>query len=209
MPEARPPHVFLDQRMVGMVGQAGVIHPAHLGVALEVVRHRQRVLADAVHAQGEGFDALQDQEGIEGRDRRAGVAQRHDAAAADVGRGAEGLGVHHAVVGHIRRVEALEALLVFGPGELAGIDDDAADAVAMAAEVFGQRMHHDVGAVLEGAAQVGRRHRVVHDQRHAGVMGDFRQRGQVDHVAQRVADRLAEQRLGAAVDQRLETSGLR
>jgi hypothetical protein len=75
----------------------------------------------------------------------------------------------------------------------------------MAAEVFGQRMHHDVGAVLEGAAEVGRGHRVVHDQRHAGVVRHLRQRGEVDHVAQRVADGFAEQRLGAAVDQRLET----
>jgi hypothetical protein len=98
---------------------------------------------------------------------------------------------------------------VFGPGELAGIDDHAADAVAVAAEVLGQRMHHDVGAVLEGTAQVGRGHRVVHDQRHAGVMGDLRQGGKVDHVAQRVADGFAEDRLGAAVDQRLEDSGLR
>ncbi len=198
-------HVFPDQGVVGMVGQAGVVDPLHLGMALEEVRHRQGVVADAVHAQRQGFDALQDQEGIEGRDRRAGVAQRHHAGTADVGRGAERFGIDHAVVGHVRRVEALEALLVGSPGEFAGIDDDAADAVAMAAEILGQRMHHDVGAVLEGAAQVRRRHRVVHDQRHPGVMGDLRQGGEIDDVAQRVADGLAEQGLGAAVDQRLET----
>jgi hypothetical protein len=42
----------------------------------------------------------------------------------------------------------------------------------VAAEELGQRMHDDVGAVLERLAQVGRRQRVVDDQRHAGALGD-------------------------------------
>jgi hypothetical protein len=36
------------------------------------------------------------------------------------------------------------------------IDDGAADAGAVAAQVLGQRVHHDVGAVLDRPAQVGR-----------------------------------------------------
>src|SRR5256885_9174280 len=41
------------------------------------------VLADAVHAQGQRLDALQDEEGVVRRQRGAGIAQRHHAHAAD------------------------------------------------------------------------------------------------------------------------------
>jgi hypothetical protein len=153
-------------------------------VLLQVLGQRQGVVADAVHAQGQGFDALQDLEGVEGRDGRAGVAQRHHARPADVGRRAQGLGVDHAVVAHVRLVQALEAGLVLGPGELAGIDDGAAQAGAVAAQVLGERLHHDVGAMLDRPAQVGAGHRVVHDQRDAVAVGDLGQAGDVGHVAQ-------------------------
>ena len=59
-----------------------------------------------------------------------------------------------AVVGNIRLVQALELLLVLGPRELAAIDDDAAQAVAVAAQILGQRMHDDVRTVFKRAAQV-------------------------------------------------------
>ena len=173
-------------------------------MALQELGDLQRVVADAVHAQRQGLDALQDQEGVERADRGAHVAQRHDAGAADVGSGAERLGIDDAVVGNVRLVEALELGFVLGPRELAAIDDDAADAVAVAAEVLGQGMDDDVGAVLERAAQVGRWHGVVDDDRHAMPVSDFGQLFEIDDIAERVADRFAEDRLGLAVDQLLE-----
>ena len=109
-----------------MVGQAGIVHPRHLGVLLQVLGHRQRVVADAVHAQRQGLDALQNEEGVERRERCTGVAQRHHAGAADEGCGTQRLGVDHAVVGHVRLVQATEARLVLGPRKLARIDDGAA-----------------------------------------------------------------------------------
>jgi hypothetical protein len=87
-------------------------------VILQVLGDGDGVLAVAVHAHRQGLDALQDQEAVEGRDGAAHVAQRHDAGAADVGRGAQRLGVDHAVVGDVRLVEHREALGVLGPGEL-------------------------------------------------------------------------------------------
>jgi len=198
-------HVFLDQRVVLVGGLTGVVHPGDFWVVLQEVGDLQRVVADAVHAQGEGFDALQDHEGVERADGGAHVAQRHGAGATDVGGGAEGFGVDHAVVGNVRLVEALELGFVFGPGELAAVDNDAAEAVAVAAEVFGQRMDDDVGAVLEGAAQVGRGHGVVDDDRHAVLVGNFGQLFEVGDVAQRVADGFAEDSLGLGIDQFLDS----
>jgi hypothetical protein len=54
------------------------------------------------------------------------------------------------------------------PVESPGIDDHAADGVAVAAEEFCERVHDDVGAVFDGPAQIGRCQRVVDDERHAG-----------------------------------------
>ncbi len=190
----------LRDRMVGVAGQGGVPHLRHLGVLLQVVRDGQRVVTDAVHAQCQGFDALQDQEGVVRGERGAGVAQRHDARAADEGCLAQGFGIDHAVVAGVGGVEAGEALLVLRPGELATVHDGAADAVAVAAQVLGERVDDDVRAVLDGAQQVGAGHGVVHDQRHAVVVRHTRQRGDVGHVAQRVADGFDENGLGAAID---------
>jgi hypothetical protein len=47
------------------------------------------------------------------------------------------------------------------PVEPAAIDDDAADRDAVAADPFGRRIHHEVGAELDRAAQKRRREGVV------------------------------------------------
>ena len=71
----------------------------------------------------------------------------------------------------------------------------------MAAQVLGERMHHDVGTMLDGAQQIGGGHGVVHDQRHAMAVGHIGQRADVGHIAQRVADGFDEHGLGLVVDQ--------
>ena len=154
------------------------------------------------HAQAESLQALQDQEGAVRCQRRAGVAQRHHAAATDVSGRAERLGVDHAVIGGVRFVEHREAGLVGDPVKLARIDNRAADGGAVTADVFGQRMDDDIRAMLEGLAQIRGGDRVVDDQRHAVLVRDLGQLLQIDHVARRVADGLAEQRAGLVIDQR-------
>ena len=57
-------------------------------------------------------------------------------------------------------------------------------------------MHDDVGAVFEGPHQVGRRHCVVDDERDAVLLGDGRDRLDVDDDAARIGDQLDEDRLG-------------
>ena len=59
-------HVFLHQRVVFVVRQTGVVDPAHLGMVLQMCGNLDGVLADAVHAQRQGFDALQDLERVHG-----------------------------------------------------------------------------------------------------------------------------------------------
>jgi hypothetical protein len=89
---------------------------------------------------------------------------------------------------------------VLGPRERAAVDDRAADDGAVAAEELGGRVHDDVGAVLERADEVGRRDRVVDDERHAGLVRDVGDRADVEHVDLRVADRLGEEELRVRAD---------
>ena len=79
-----------------------------------------------------------------------------------------------------------------GPIELAAVDDDAADGDAVAAEKLGGRMHDDVGAVLEGPAQVGRGEGGIEHQRQLVAVRDVRHRLDVEHFQARIAERLGE-----------------
>ncbi len=66
----------------------------------------------------------------------------------------------------------------------------------MAAEVLRRRVDHDVGAPLERPQQIGRRDRVVHDERHARCVGHARDGLDVEDLGLRVGDGLAEEELG-------------
>ncbi|MNL26364.1 hypothetical protein D3C87_1478850 [compost metagenome] len=112
------------------------------------------------------------------------------------------------MIRHVRLVQALEALFVLGPREFAAVDDGAAHGGAVATQVFGQRMDDDVGAMLDGAEQIGAGHRVIDDQRDAVRMRDLGQFRHIGDIAQRVADRFAEDGLGACIDQGGEGLGL-
>ncbi len=98
--------------------------------------------------------------------------------------------------------------VVFRPVEGAGVDNDAADRVAVAAQEFRQRMHDNVGAVVDRTDQIGGRQRVVDNQRHASVAGHGRDRLDIGDAAAGVRNRLDEDRLGARRDRALETADI-
>ena len=76
----------------------------------------------------------------------------------------------------------------------------------MAAQKLGQRVHDDVGAVVDRADQIGRRQRVVDDQGHAGLARDRRDRLDVGDAAAGIGDELDEDRLGARRHRALEAA---
>src|SRR5262249_57684547 len=71
-----------------------------------------------------------------------------------------------------------------------------ADRVAVAAEKFRERMHDDIGAVVDWLAQIGRGQGVVDDQRNSRVLGDLADRLDIGDDAAWIGDRLNENRLG-------------
>ena len=102
------------------------------------------------------------------------------------------LGVDQAVIGVIGLAEHRKASRVLCPGKVAAIDDDAAERCAMPAHELGERVHHDIGAVLDRPQQHRRGHGVIHHKRDAVPVRHPRQRLDIADVAGRIADAFAE-----------------
>ena len=84
------------------------------------------------------------------------------------------------------------------PVEIAAVDDDAADRIAVPADILRRRIHHDSGAVIERSAQNWRRG-VVEDQRHAELAPDSGDLGNWEHLELRVRQSLGVIAAGALV----------
>ena len=89
---------------------------------------------------------------------------------------------------------------MFAPREFAAVNDRAADAGAVAADVFGQGVYDDVGAMLKRAHQCGRSDGVVHHYGYAVTVCDGADGFEVNNVAQRVADGFGEHQFGSVVN---------
>ena len=57
------------------------------------------------------------------------------------------------------------------PFKISAVDDGAAHGIAVSAEIFGGGIDDDIGANLEGTAQIGARQRIVHKQRNPVRVG--------------------------------------
>mmetsp|Transcript_56136 Transcript_56136/g.112527 ORF Transcript_56136/g.112527 Transcript_56136/m.112527 type:complete len:441 (+) Transcript_56136:356-1678(+) len=184
--------------------EAAVAHPADLPVLLEELCDCQGVLRVLLHAQVQRLHAHGDQEGVEGADAHAHVAQAQGAGRDDECEArlslrpehlrhrpvfAEGLVHLQAVVGVARLRE--DGKLAGAPVEVAPLDDEAAHRIAMAAEALGGTVHDDVGAVLERPDEVGGGGRVVHDERDALRVRDLGQLLQVHNKPSRISNGLA------------------
>ena len=94
------------------------------------------------------------------------------------------------------------------PVVVAAVDDHAAHGRPVAVDPLRRGVHDDVRAPLERVAEVAcRAERVVDDERNVAPPGQFAQRLQVGDRAGGIAHALGVERLGAAVDQRLEILG--
>ena len=154
----------------------GMNHLRDLGPLGQEGRDRRGVGAVPLHAQRQGLDALQGEEGVERRHAGAEIAQQRHARLDDVGDRPERLdrlGPHRPVIARIGRVERRLALLVLVPRKGAAVDDQAADRGAVAAEILGRGIDDDRRAMVERPGQE-RRGGVVHDQRNAELPADRR-----------------------------------
>ena len=143
----------LATRGTGALGETRVGHPADLVARGEELGDRLGVARVALDAQAQRLEALEEQERVEGRQRRTDVRaarpgpwrcrRRDRARPTRRPRGSRG----RAWSSPGRRPLAREV-------ELARVDDDRRRSGAVAADELGQRVHRDVGAVIEQAAQM-------------------------------------------------------
>ena len=156
------------------------------------LRDFQRVGGMLLLPQRQGFQAQQELVRVERTQRRADVAQQRDADFQDErdiaqsGHVAQRIPVYQAVIARIRLGEFRELAVV--PLEFAGIHDHAADAGAVAADVFGGGRGEDVRAVINRPHQADA-DGVVHDQRNAVFVRDLGKDLEVRHVELGIADR--------------------
>ena len=201
-------HIFLRECVMRMILQSGIAHPLDGLVRLQVLGDALSVLAMTLHAQRQGFHALQKLEGVEGRQCRTRIAQRHGARTTDVSRRSERIHVHDAVVRSFRFAEHRIAILVRGPRKLSRVHDQAAERRAVTADVLGGRVHDDVDAVLEGLQQHGRGNGVVYDRCDAMASRHLRDLGDIHDIAGRITDRFEKHCTCFLVDELFEVGGL-
>ena len=190
--------VALVEGVVGVVGQSRVVDLLYLGVTGQEIDYAQGILDVTLDAQREGLEPLQQQEGVEGADGGAGVAQNHGPDAGDVGGGSGHVGKSGAVVAGVGLAQ-LGEFARGGPVEAARVDDDAAQRGAVAADELGGRVYHDVGSVFDGADEVGGAEGVVDDERDAVAVGYLGHGIDVDDARVGVAQRLDEDGLGVGL----------
>jgi hypothetical protein len=133
-------------------------------------------------AQRQRLRILQDQKRIERRQRRADIAQQGDARPGGISDRPQWLhrfGPNRTKIGRIRGIDRGLALQMRGPIEIATVDQEPADRIRVAAEIFGRGIHHNGGAVIERSHQD--RRRVVDDQQNAKVAADFGNIGNGEH----------------------------
>ena len=174
--------ILLVEFMVRIVGQPGITDPCDVRVFLQVLGDRQRVGAVFLHAQRQGFDALQEEPRVVRREAGTEIAQRDGAHAQDEGqwseRGRKVVAPAESVVAVVRII--IERVLSCPPREAAAVHHQTANAGAVAADPLGQRMNHDIGPEIERFGQIRRGEGGVDNERNAMVMGDLRHLFQID-----------------------------
>jgi len=194
--------VFFVLGELGVIGEAGEADPIDGRVVLEMLGDGEGVVAVAFHAEGKGFDSLQELPGVVRRDAGTEIAKRDGAHAEDVGEGGEHVGEVVApaetVVGAIGLVK--EGVFAAGPVEAAGVDDDAAEAGSVTAEPFGEGVDDDIRAMIERPGEVRGGAGGVHDKGDAVGFGNGSDAVEVGDFEGGVGDGFAKEGAGFVVD---------
>ena len=193
---------------VRMALEAGILHPVDLRVFFEELRDGLSILDVPIHSKAEGFDALQGLPAVEGGLARSDVAQHMDARLDSEGRQARcgEACIDQAVVAWVGLRKVGKA--TGGVIEVAAVDDDPADASAMAADEFGGAVGDDVGAPFNRAEEVRSGEGVIEHQHHAVFLGDGGDFLDWKHADVGVAEGFAVDEFGVGLDGALEVGGV-
>ena len=162
------------------IRQPGIVDRFHGGMLVEPRCHLLAVAAHAVDLAAQRAQVVEDHQRTEGTETRTVVAQRQQ------------LDVEGKVGTQLVRSHAA--------GNRVAGDDRAGDGHAAAAHGLAQRLHHDVGTVLDGPHEGGRGDRAVNDERQVVAVRDLGQAGNVEETQAGVAGHFAKEQARTGVD---------
>jgi hypothetical protein len=137
-----------------MAFETRVRNPVDEFTLLKPLAQSKRILSMSLSPQTQSLKTEQQLLCSKWVERSTEITLDLDTSADDEGDCAEGLPELEAVVAFAGLDELGEALAVGAPVELAGVDDDAADGCAVAADPFCGGVDDDVSAVVNGADEV-------------------------------------------------------
>src|ERR1700680_4850313 len=170
-------------------GQSGIVDPGNLWMRRQIARHLQSVARVAVHAQLQGFQALQEEERVKRTQRRTEIAQPFNASLHNIGEVAESFVKADSVIAlarleHLRKCPAV-------PRKTTAVDNDTADGGPVSADELRRGVEHDVRSMLNRTAQIWGSESVVDHQRKIGFVGDGCHGVDVQNIQNRIADGFA------------------
>mmetsp|Transcript_50381 Transcript_50381/g.156172 ORF Transcript_50381/g.156172 Transcript_50381/m.156172 type:complete len:345 (+) Transcript_50381:54-1088(+) len=175
-----------------LLGQGGILgacqsrvgDPSNLGVGFQETSHLEAVGDVAVDPNGQRLAPLDGEERVQGRHRRADVAEAHRMRKHCESHVAKCLAKGHPVVCRLWLRHRWKLLRNLGPVKLARINDHASQRAALPRKKLRGAVHDEVCTELNRPAEVGGREGVVDDEGDLRRVGDLRERADVaDHAA--------------------------
>ncbi|MNW58936.1 hypothetical protein D3C74_368260 [compost metagenome] len=151
----------------------------------------------------QSLKALQEQPGVERRNRCSQITQQLYPCFDDVGKRTDCFRVDQTVVARVRLSQAGEFAARF-PIKFPAVHNYPADRRSVPANEFSSGMDNDVCPKFNRTEQVRTRERIIHNQRDSVLMGDSRHGLDVQHIPLRIADRFSVKRLRLVRDRTAE-----
>src|ERR1022692_399875 len=159
--------ISMRHRIQRIIRKSDVVNPFHHRMSAQEFRYLACVLNVAFNAEGKRRNPLQKQKAVKRRQSCTGIALTHSPAARDKCGISVVIHIHNTVIGNLRPIKHVEFLRILSPRELASIHNHPADAGTAPSDEFRHRVHHHIGAILDGSQQNWRSDRVVDHQRHS------------------------------------------
>ena len=191
--------VLFIQCMVGMIGQGRMVDVLDLRMVDEEIDNLFGVFRVALQTEREGLGPLQQEEGVERRERCTGVAEQDRTDVGNERRRADRLDEGDTVIAGVGIGDG-RVFAGCRPVKLTGVHDDAAQRRAVAADELGCRVDDDICTVLDGTDEIGGAEGVIHDQRQAVLVGKLGKGVDVRDIAVGVAKGLDVDGAGVGLD---------
>ena len=191
--------VLLVQSMIRVVRQRRMVHMLNLRVIGQELNDLLGVLNVTLDTQRQSLSALQQQKCVERRNGSTSITQQDSA---DVGYESSRTNCICKRDAVITRVRLSDRCILAGclPVELAGINNDAAEGRAVAADELGSRVNNDISAVLNRTDKVRGTESVVDYERQTVLVRNLCDSLDIRNIGIRVAESLDVNRLSIVLD---------